>query len=329
VTATMTPSWAYPAARLVLPADAERKAWLDERRLGIGGSDTPVLLGESPYDKSLYGLWLDKTGQVGHDSASDAMRRGNWLEPHLARWFVEETGLQVRRCGLLASKERDHLRTSVDRLTADGGVLEIKTHSVYADVAKEWRYGGISRSAYIQAQQQLAVTGRSHAWFVAWMDPTPQLRGPVDRDEPLIAQIIAATDRFWLDHVVPRIAPEVDLATVTDDEIALRWPTEIKGTTVESAFPAHTQLMLAERAEVKARMREDKKRGEELDTALRVMAADAEVLLVDGRPAVTFKSQTNNPSVDKALEADHPDIYAKYIHRSSSRRIRVLKQKEA
>lgn len=329
MTATITPSWAYPAARLVLPADAERQAWLDERRDGIGGSDTPLLLGESPYDKSLYGLWLDKTGQVGHDSASDAMRRGNWLEPHLATWFGEETGIQVRRCGLLVSKERDYLRTSVDRLTADGGVLEIKTHSVYADVAKEWRYGGISRSAYIQAQQQLAVTGRSHAWFVAWMDPTPELRGPVDRDEPLIAQIIAATDRFWLDHVVPCVAPPVDLQTVTDAELALRWPTEIKGTVVESPFPVATADMLAERIELKARLLADKKRGEEIDLALKALAGDAETLLVGGRPVLTLKSQRNNPSVDKALEADYPDIYAKYVTRTSSRRIRVLKQKEA
>jgi putative phage-type endonuclease len=328
VTATLTASWSTPAARLVLPADAERDAWLDERRKGIGGSDTPVLLGESPYDKSIYGLWLDKTGQIPHDETSDAMRRGNWLEPHLARWFAEETDLQVRRCGLLASKDRDHLRTSVDRLVADGGLLEIKTHSVYADVAKQWRHGEISRSAYIQAQQQLAVTGRSHAWFVAWVDPTPQLRGPVDRDEPLIAEIIAKTDKFWLNHVLAGVEPEVDLASITDDEITLRWPTEIKGKVVESPYPAHTQLMLAERAELKARLLADKKRAEKIDLALRAMAGDAEALLVDRHPAVTFKSQLNTPSVDKALATDHPDIYERYIHRSRSRRIHIVKKKD-
>lgn len=46
---------------------------------------------------------------------------------------------------------------------------------------------------------------------------------------------------------------------------------------------------------------------------------------IGDRPVVTLKSQLNNPSVDPALEVDHPDIYAKYIRRGSSRRIHVRK----
>jgi putative phage-type endonuclease len=327
MTATLTPSWATPAARLILPADAERAVWLAERRNGIGGSDTAALLGESPY-QSLYGLWMDKTGQAADVDTTDAMQRGNWLEPHLARWFTEQTDIAGRRCGLLASREHDHMRTTPDRLTADGGNLEIKTLGAFAKVAEEWRHGGIARHAYIQGQQQLAVTGRDHVWFVVWQDPSPQLRGPVPRDEALIAEIIAKTDDFWFNHVVPRIAPEVDLATITDDEIALRWPTSVTGKEVEAAYPAHVAAMLEERAETKARMVAEKKRADDIDQALRVMAGDAEALLIDGRPVVTFKSQLNTPSVDKALATDHPDIYARYVKRSSSRRIHIVKPRK-
>jgi putative phage-type endonuclease len=320
--------WSYPDARLILPADAPREQWHAERRKGIGGSDTAALLGESPY-QSLYGLWLDKTGQADDVEQTDAMRRGNWLEPHLADWFTEKTGIAARRCGLLASRERDHLRTNPDRLTADGGLVEIKSTAYYTTTAQEWRFGGIARHAYIQGQQQLAVTGRSHVWFVIWTDPTPQIRGPVARDEQLIAEILERADKFWAVNVLGNMAPEVDLGTLTDDEIALRWPAEVAGATVEARYPSHVATMLTERAELKARISAAEKRAKDIDNSLRAMAGDAEALLIDGLPVATFKSQLNNPSVDKALAADHPDIYAKYVTRTSSRRIHVIKPRKA
>ncbi|MEC3977874.1 YqaJ viral recombinase family nuclease [Amycolatopsis sp. H20-H5] len=320
-------SWAVPAARLVLPADADRETWLVERRLGLGGSDAPALLCESPH-QSRYGLWLDKTGQVEDSEATDAMRRGNWLEPLLARWFTERTDIAGRRCGLLASRELDFMRTTPDRLTADGGVLEIKTMGAFAKVAAEWKGGGIARHAYIQAQQQLAVTGRTHAWFVVWQDPTPQLRGPVPRDEALIEEITAATVEFWTEHVLTGVPPEVDLANLTDDEIALRWPLAIGDKAVETPYPAHTEAMLAERAEVKKRIADDEQRAKEIDRALRVLTGDAEALTLDGRSVVTFKNQANSPQLDKALRADHPEIYDRYVTRGTSRRIHVVKTKK-
>jgi len=328
--ATISPisRWAYPEARLVLPVDAPEEVWLAERRKGIGGSDAPVLFGES-HGQSLYGLWLDKTGQADDTETTDAMRRGNWLEPHLADWFTEKTDIPVRRCGLLVSRHRDHLRTTPDRLCGDGGVVEIKTTGGYTEAAKEWRHGGIARHAYIQGQQQLAVTGRSHVWFVVWIDPTPQIRGPIGRDEPLIAQILERTDSFWTGNVLTGIAPEVDLATLTDEEIALRWPVEIPGTAVEARYPTHVRAMLGERAELKARIGMDNKRAKEIDTALRAMAGDAEALTIANEPVATFKSQANTPSVDPALAVDHPDIYARYVTRSTSRRIHIVKRKAA
>jgi putative phage-type endonuclease len=304
-------TWETPAARQILPALTDRGTWLAERRLGIGGSDAPVLLGESKY-QSKYGLWLDKTGQAEDIETSDAMRRGNWLEPNLADWFADETGLAVETCGLLASLERDHVRTTPDRLVADGGVLEIKTHSVYADVAREWRDGGISRSAYIQAQQQLAVTGRSHAWFVAFIDPSPHLRGPVPRDEELIAEILDQSDRFWIEHVLTGVPPEVDLADITDDELALRWPTSVPGTAVEAKYPALVEQLLDERAEIKAATKATDHRLAEVESALKVFIGDAEVLTIGSRPVFTYKTSNRAAYTVKA---------------SSSRRIHIPSRK--
>jgi putative phage-type endonuclease len=317
--------WAMPDAHRVLPADAPREQWLAERRKGIGGSDIATLLGVNDYE-SEYELWLDKTGRLDGEARSEAMRRGVWLEPHLADHFAHTTGIGVRRCGLIRHRQLEQLLATPDRNSADGGCVEIKSMGSYAKVRDEWRHGGIARAAYVQGQHQLLVSGRSHIWFVAYeIDREPQIRGPVPRDEQLIGRITARVESWWRDHVLADVAPPVDLATITDEEIALRWPAAVGGSTVEAQWPAHVRALLTERAELKATESMAKARAKEIDQALRVMIGEAEALLVGDRPVVTLKSQLTNPSVDPALETDHPEIYARYVRRGSSRRIHIVK----
>lgn len=323
--ATAAPNWAMPDARVVLPATAPREQWLTERRKGIGSSDIATLLGVNRYG-SEYEVWLDKTGRGVEREATPAMQRGTWLEPHLSDHFTDRTGLAVRRCGLIQSRDLPILQATPDRIVEDGSCVEIKTFNSRARVADEWAEGGIARHAYVQGQHQLAVSGRSHLWFVAYeIDREPQIRGPVARDEQVIARIRERAQQWWTDHILADVAPPVDLATITDEEIALRWPTAEPGTTVQARWPASLRALLAERAEVKAQESEAKARAKEIDQALRVMAGDAEALLIGERPVATFKTQHNNPSVDPALAADHPEIYDRYIKRSSSRRIHIFR----
>jgi putative phage-type endonuclease len=317
--------WSTPTATLVLPAGAPREEWLAERRKGLGSSDAALLMGVGYAEDSEYALWLDKTGRAGHGEQTEAMRRGVWLEPHVVDFFSERTRLTVRRCGLLAHKDTPILRATPDRLTGDGGIVEIKTIGAWAKTGAEWR-DGIARHAYVQAQWQLMVSGRTHAWFCAYaIDHEPMVRGPVERDEPLIERMRARADVWWESYVTKDTPPPVDLETVTDEEISLRWPIEAPGKAVEAPWPAYLRQMLDERAECKAAEKEAKRRADEIDKAIKVMAGDAEALLLGERPAITLKSQRNNPAVDPALETDHPEIWETYIRRGTSRRIRIVK----
>jgi predicted phage-related endonuclease len=204
--------------------------------------------------------------------------------------------------------------------------LEVKTVGTHAKVAAEWRRGGIAAHAYVQLQWQLAVTGRAHGWLAAYtIDTEPQIRGPVERDEPLIERIRTRVHDWWAAHVVTGTPPAPDLAAITDEEIALRWPMADPGSTAQAQWPAHLRALLAERAECHSRLTDAKKRKDEIDQALKVMVGESEALLIGDRPVVTLKSAMNNPSVAPALEVDHPEIYSEYIRRGSSRRIHIVK----
>jgi putative phage-type endonuclease len=322
--------WSTPTATLLLPAGAPREEWLAERRKGLGSSDAALLMGVGYEDDSEYGLWLDKTGRAAHGEQTEAMRRGVWLEPHVVDFFAERTRLTVRRCGLLAHKENPILRATPDRLTADGGLLEVKTIGPWAKVGEEWRDGKVARHAWVQGQWQLMVTGRERLWFCAYtIDKEPQVRGPYERDDPLIERMQKRAALWWDTHIVKDEAPPVDLETITDEEISLRWPTAVPGSAVEAPWPAYLRQMLAERAELKAAEKVARDRAKEIDKALRVMAGDAEALLLGARPVVTFKAQRNNPSINPALETDHPEIWDGYVTQTTSRRIYVRKGWEA
>ncbi len=317
--------WSTPAATLVLPSDAPREQWLAHRRKGLGSSDAALLMGVGHDNDNEYKLWLDKTGRAGDGEQTEAMRRGVWLEPHVVEFFSEKTGVKVRRCGLLANKEQPVLLATPDRLTEDGGLVEVKTIGAWAKTGVEWR-NGIARHAYVQAQWQLMVSGRTHAWFAAYaLDTEPMIRGPVERDDPLIQRMERRALFWWTQHILTDEAPPPDLATITDEEIALRWPAAQPGATTTAEWPAYVREMLARRAELKAVERNATDELDSIDQALKVMIGDAEALIVGERPVVTFKTQRGRPSVKPALETDHPDVWAEYVTRNPFRRLNIVK----
>lgn len=318
--------WALPDGTLLLSADAERADWLAARRKGLGSSDAALLMGVGHADDSEYKMWLDKTGRAEPEAQTEAMRRGVWLEPHVVDFFRQQTGLEVRRCGLVQSKAHDIMLATPDRLVGDGGLLEVKTIGAFAKVAKEWRDGGIARHAYVQGMWQASVTGRTHVWFAAYaIDKPPMIRGPIERDEPLIERMINRAEFWWNTYVKGDTPPPVDLDRLTDEEIGLRWPAEQPGTTVESEWPAYVRQMLTEREHLKDQEKQAADRVKEIDRALKAEIGNAEALLIGDRPVITLKTYNSNASVNPELEVDYPEIWDKYIKRGTHRRIHIVK----
>lgn len=182
------------AAELVLPYDAPRELWLKERQKGMCGTDALPSLGLDPW-KTRLEVYLDKLGQAPEREQTDRMRWGQIVEAAILEWFVEQTGIEVTRRGLLRSIVRPWQLANVDGETGDGGIVEIKNTNWHR--RDEWSDDQVSDGAEAQSQHYLDVTGRTHAWVVAQIGGEPPVIRRVDRDPDLIGYLRAAEQDLW------------------------------------------------------------------------------------------------------------------------------------
>jgi putative phage-type endonuclease len=300
--------WVMPNAQLVLRADAPREQWLAARRQGIGGSDASTVLGLNPYS-SLLALWLDKQGQLPDRGDTSAAEWGRRLEPLIAEWFTDTTGIPVRRAGLARHRERTWQQVSVDRLTADGGIAEFKTTNWRTEDADVWRDGEVPDHAEVQSQHGLAVTGRDHAHVIVLIDGRNPIHRVVERDQQLIDDITALERAFWHNYVLAEVEPPADGAAATSAALRRRYPTTSEGTSVAGGA---AEAALAERLLVAKRAAKDADLlVDELENQLRQTLGDAELLAVQGMVRATLKQ--NGTFSEKRFAADYPELHRKFV----------------
>jgi putative phage-type endonuclease len=194
-----------------------REDWLAARTTGIGASEAPAILGESPWAGPLT-IWRRKRGLEPEAEDTIPMEVGRVLEPVIVRRYQERHPDQkVTDPGgaLFRSTEFSWLLATPDRLIEDPtlgpGVLEAK-HALYGAAWGEEP----DASAWLQTQAQMIVLG------VGWAALTVLIGGREPRDyiveqHPTFrAQWPAFSRRFW-QHVEAGTPPEpgaADLETV-------------------------------------------------------------------------------------------------------------------
>ena len=114
----------------------ERELWLENRRIGIGGSDIAVLLGLNPW-KTEEELLLDKLNLIPKKDqfqGNAATKAGERLEPLVAQWWGERTENEVIPGTKIVHKDNPRFMGTTDFTFKGGpdsrfdqGILEIKT----------------------------------------------------------------------------------------------------------------------------------------------------------------------------------------------------------
>lgn len=285
--------------------DAQRQGWLEERRTGLGGSDSPVVLGVSPF-KSRTELWEEKLGRTADPDPTPAMERGTYLEDVIANIYSHRTGRQmIKRHGILRHPEFNFMLANIDRqLHSENGkgpgVLEIKAPGL--QVFTRCKRDGLPDYYIIQIQHYLGVTGRKWGSFAVFNAERWELiHFDVERDDELINLIFEADQKFWF--LVKTGTPPEEL-----DVPALDLP-PVGGEMVKIETPAWAAAVDALRQAKEIKTEAEALENEAKEELQRLMV-EAGAGVVEGAGArIYWKESPGRASFDKRLLAkDHPEI---------------------
>lgn len=307
---------------LVLASSADRKTWLEARKLGIGSSDASAICGLSPYSTP-YSVWLDKTGQEPEREASEAMEMGNKLEPVIASLFEERTGLSIEHAGkLMQHHQHAWMIATPDYCVTEGGklgLLEIKLTGSW--FASDWQ-DKLPDHAHIQVTHQLAVTGLTFAYVCALVGGTSLKWMRVERDEPLIDQLIKIESDFWHNHVLTKVPPP--MASGDNDLMGQLFGTAQPGKAIE--LDATAEAAAAEYLAAKQALKAAEKEVDRIEANLKASLGDAETAHA-GAYRISWKNQSRTSIDSKALKQYHPLIAEQCSRVSSFRKFDVKELK--
>jgi putative phage-type endonuclease len=175
------------------------------RSENVTASEVGALLGEHPYTDPA-GIWDRLLNPFAPTEApSEAMETGSFMEPAIAALAARRLDLRIRANSKTYVHPKVRLSATPDYLVIGQppGLLEIKM----SGRPEMWPYRG-SMPAHVewQVRAQMACARRYTAAVCVLVGVglrTFLLERELDKE----AEMLAAVDRFWRDHVVTRIRP--------------------------------------------------------------------------------------------------------------------------
>ena len=270
---------------------------LDRTQL-IGGSDAAAILGISPW-KSAFQLYQEKIGVAVDDVSPEKQRlfaRGKRWEPVVVEMLVDELqyrGHDVQIIGRNAryqDREFPFLSAEVDlELLVDGEECNAELKTVHPFAAKAWGEPDTDEIPIYyaaQAMHGLMVKPRQKCIVAALIGADDLRVHQIERDEETIAAMRAKELAFW-QRVQDRNPPDPETA------VDVKWlyakdageVSEADDELLRLIGELHFQKTTAKHAEAAI---------DRISTQIKLAMGNAALLLRDGRPIATWKS--NKPS---------------------------------
>lgn len=302
---------------LVETEGLSREEWLRYRKCGIGGSDVAAILGISKWNSAI-SLWLDKTNQTNEPvEENEAMQWGTIMEPIIRKHFAEVTGKTVVEVkAMLQHPEHPFMLADVDGLTTDDegnpAILEIKTASEYK--RSEWE-NDIPSYYQTQVQHYLCVTGVQKAYVAVLIGGNSFKVYEVDADAEIQSMLIAVEKDFW-NKVQNMIRPEMD-----GSDAAKNLLDSLYHGGIEEQIVMPDEAIEYIDAYIEACAEEDnaKAKKQEASNHIKEIMGDYDKATCLGH-SISWKPVSSERLDSKALKEAEPEIYAKYVKTSVSRR---------
>jgi putative phage-type endonuclease len=304
-----------PTARLLLPANADRDAWLDARRRGIGSSDLAAILGLSTYGNELT-VYYDKIGALPLETDdSEPAYWGRAKEEPVARRWAASNRTAGRRVGLVANIDRPWQMCTLDRRVIqcpiDRGeqcALEVKTrHQMKAPM---WRRG-IPDDVLAQTLHQADTCGFDHMHVAVLIGSCDyrQFTVRVAEHQQLVLDLRAAAADLW-QHVVDRRPP---VLTGAEDpgpllDLYRRLHPDRSGV-VHIDRDGDAQDALSDYLQARADVTAAEKRQKAAKARLYAALGNAEMAVMGDRPAYSIEQRSKQTPDLARLAERWPEAY--------------------
>jgi putative phage-type endonuclease len=262
------------------------QAQIEQRKLGIGGSDMPIILGLSKY-KTPYQLYLEKKGILSTgDEMSPLQYWGNRLEAVIRDEFADRNKVIIQTPDTIIHPFHDFLRANIDGYILEwNAVLEVKCSTQF--MANEWGEDGsdyIPMAYLAQVAHYCSVMNAECAYIAVLIGGYDYRQYKYVRDLELEKTIIDAACAFW-DSVQKDLPPPA----VNQVDLRLMFPKH----NPEKSIPVSNEIdsHLKNLTDVKAKMKELQAIEEESRFNIMRYMQDNECLLDEsGRPLITWKA---------------------------------------
>lgn len=175
--------------------DQNTKDWHRWRKQGLGASDLPVIMGDSPY-RTPYELWLEKTSPVKtEDEPNFVQQKGHELEVIGRNKYEIKTGITFKPA-VIEREDMPHFRASLDGFNQEKNIIwECKYAG--ADVFNDVEKKRLPQKYKAQIHWQLFVSGAKENHFFVINDDHEYKVLIVKPDIKYIEKLVEEAQYFW------------------------------------------------------------------------------------------------------------------------------------
>lgn len=296
-----------------------REQWLQERKKGIGGSDSAAVLGLSKW-KSPYQVWCDKKDYSPLENSDNAsLFWGRTLEPVIRQHYSDITGYSVAETEIYFMPGYDYIFATVDGLIVEDPdrILEIKT----ARSAEEWGEPGTDQIPveYLCQCQHYMMTYNRHITDVAVLIGGSDFRiYHVEASEDVQKHLLREYAAFW--KLVKNDTPPEPRSF---DDVTRRFKGSAE--TVIEATP-YIQILAQQMKAAKEQTDSLANLCEELKTKIAAFMGENEVLTSAEQILATWRYGKQRQFFDKnRFRVEHPRLFKKYNKQTAPTRTFLIK----
>jgi putative phage-type endonuclease len=299
----------------------DEAAWLEARKLGIGGSDAGAIAGVNPW-KGPVQVYMEKVGLAMPTIENEKMYWGKKLEAIVADEFALKNGVELihRPNEILQHPQYLFMLGSVDRWIANSNaILEIKNRSVsYAAMVGD---DIITEYEQCQVQQYLGASGAEIAFLAVLVGGQKYIQIEVRRDEDVFYYLAKIEEEFW--RCVQERRPPIHMENrLTTDTMKLLYP-KSSGLTVDLSDEVEADDLIAQYKAADEAVKQAEEDKDRIKANLQRMLGEAEIGLTAAKRQIRWSNVPAKKLDTERLKKELPKIYDRFCKETNSRRFSV------